>query len=1009
MTGCGQRRESFDPSFDGFSPIGPFFMVDSRRISQGAFFVLLGAAAYGQRPAPIADSVDQALVPYGISEHDITIGGQLAYIFSDQQGTDVLHVVGDFSLGFGDGAGHNLRSRDAVVWLINRTHEGRPYIHLQVFLWQDAEVREVGDTVTSGPALYVTLNTFGKIKTNVDDMAFEASSDSQVYAEASSLRTAIAAGDRRRFDEDSSFLVFDATGLSAGPGKPKVRPPIMLQFPGELHTSDVDGQRVITVIGGVYMSRGDSSAREFLEIRADMLVVFLPADETKTPLREPGKGGLGGERQEDPSDTEKSKRTTARRRRSSARQALSGAFGNIEVEAVYLEGDVIMSQGPNKIRASRLYYDFVEEKALILDAVVRTELTERGVPLSIRADEIRQLSARRFAASDAIFTTSDFHTPHYHIGAGRVELTDRTPQGSGGGRAGLRAGSFRITDATLNLHDVPVAYWPSIRGRIDSSETAIRSLRLGYSDNFGAEVETDWHLFNVMGLETPEGFDATLSLDYFSERGPAIGVDVDYERDRYYGLIRSYLMTDDGEDSLGRKRKDVPTKDVRGRLLLRHRQYLEDDWQLTLELSYISDDNFLEEFYEKEFDNDKEQETLLYLKKQRDNWAFTAHVQGRLMDSPTVTERYPDLAYFRVGQTLGGWLTWHSEYRLGVVRYRPADQTFRELLRDGEQISSGSVGRVDSRQELEAPVDVGPFRFVPFVTGRTTAWDDSPFDGGLTRSLGLAGVRGSAYLSKVSPDARSTMFDIDGIRHIVKSDIVAWLGASNRDPEDLFPFDERVEGAQGLSGIALGLRQRWQTKRGLGDNRRTVDFLTLDVEAGFFDDPDGKATTNGYTSYSRPENSIARNYINSSMIWRLNDRTALLSELNYDTNDGEIDIFNVSLAVERPPRLSYLLGYRYIEEANSNLLGFDMNYRLTEKYTMAFRELFDLARGETLDFTIAIIRKFPRWFGAVSFELDEAEDDFGISFSIWPEGLPQAALGSRRFTGLANTTSLKND
>ena len=110
------------------------------------------------------------------------------------------------------------------------------------------------------------------------------------------------------------------------------------------------------------------------------------------------------------------------------------------VEAVYLEGDVIMSQGPNKIRASRLYYDFIEERALILDAVVRTELTERGVPLSIRADEIRQLSTRRFTASDAIFTTSDFHTPHYHIGAGKVELTDRTPQGSGGGREGLRAG-----------------------------------------------------------------------------------------------------------------------------------------------------------------------------------------------------------------------------------------------------------------------------------------------------------------------------------------------------------------------------------------------------------------------------------------------------------------------------------------------------------------------------------------------------------------------------------------
>ena len=71
--------------------------------------------------------------------------------------------------------------------------------------------------------------------------------------------------------------------------------------------------------------------------------------------------------------------------------------------------------------------------------------------------------------------------------------------------------------------------------------------------------------------------------------------------------------------------------------------------------------------------------------------------------------------------------------------------------------------------------------------------------------------------------------------------------------------------------------------------------------------------------------------------------------------------------------------------------------------------MFDLDRGETLDFTIAFIRKFPRWYGAISFELDEAEDYFGVSLSLWPEGLPQTALGSRRFTGLASTTSLHNE
>ena len=273
----------------------------------------------------------------------------------------------------------------------------------------------------------------------------------------------------------------------------------------------------------------------------------------------------------------------------------------------------------------------------------------------------------------------------------------------------------------------------------------------------------------------------------------------------------------------------------------------------------------------------------------------------------------------------------------------------------------------------------------------------------------MLGVRGSTYLSRVYPDAKSSLFDIDGIRHILKPDITAWACGTNRSADDLFPFDETVEGINEADGVMLGLRQRWQTKRGPDDARRIVDFLTLDLETGFFNDASGDHITNGYTSFSRPENSITHNYVNSSLIWRVNDRTAFLSELNYDINDGGLDIFNVSLAVERAPRLSYLLGYRFIDEGNSNLLGFDMNYRLTEKHTVALRERFDLDRGRTLDFTVAFVRRMPRWFSAVSFELDEAEDDFGISFSLWPEGIPQAALGSRRFTGLANTTRIIND
>ena len=65
---------------------------------------------------------------------------------------------------------------------------------------------------------------------------------------------------------------------------------------------------------------------------------------------------------------------------------------------------------------------------------------------------------------------------------------------------------------------------------------------------------------------------------------------------------------------------------------------------------------------------------LLYLKKQQDNWAFTALLQTRLMDFLTQTERYPDLAYFKIGEPIGDRVTWYTENRLGMVRYRGAER-----------------------------------------------------------------------------------------------------------------------------------------------------------------------------------------------------------------------------------------------------------------------------------------------------------------------------------------------
>lgn len=980
---------------------------------------MAGAAAWVHaQPAPIADQPEQALLPAGISELPLSLNAKLAYLFKESDGTEVVHLLGDAELSLGTVEGQRLSAREAVIWISNQKYENRPYRHLDVFLWREAQVEEIGGTQTLAPVLFVSLDTSGPISTAVDEFAFESSAKAQAYLDGQSIREALAARREGKPIISAPLRVFDPSGLSTPQGPPEPPPVIHFQSTGEFKGPiEHEGHRLVTVIGRVYLARGVPATDQFLEIQADSAVVFLSPEGTAPRLEAIQDDGLGGKERE-PATGTKDKDAKPRRKKSPGnRQMLSAGIGDLDVEGAYLEGDVIMTVGPNMIRASRLYYDFLDNRALILDAVVRTIVPQRNIPLYVRAAEIRQLTTNHFSAEDALLTTSEFHTPHYHIGAKKVEIINRTPPV--GARGGLvAAGSFRIEDSTLNVGGIPIAYWPSVKGTLDVSETAIRNVRAGYSDDFGAEFETEWNLFSLAGLEQPEGFDASLSLDYFSERGPAIGIDADYERESYFGLMRSYLIHDSGEDSVNADQTVPPPDELRGRFLARHRDYLADDWQLTLELSYISDRNFLKEYFESEFENEKEQETLAYLKKQRDNWAFSGQLQFRILDFTTQTERLPDFSYYRIGEPLSvparlrpalDNITWFTENRLGLVRYRPAEQTFEEWLENGNTNSSDTTFRADTRQELTRAFDLGPWRMVPFTAVRGTTWSDSIDEHEIARAMAVYGVRGSTYLSRLYPESRSAFWDIDGIRHVIKADVTAWASQANVGSDELYLFDETVEGIDPIDGVSAGIRQRWQTKRGQGANRRKVDVVTVDTEIGAFSDTPGEDVTNGFMSYSRPENSIARNYVSNAVIWRMNDRTTILNELNYDLNDGDLAVANVSVAVERTPRFSYLIGYRFIDYEESNLLGFDLNYRMTEKHTIALRNAFDLDQGRNLDFTVALIRKHPRWFSAWSFEIDEAEDDFGVSFSLWPEGLEQAAIGSRRFTGLASTTRLSGD
>ncbi len=97
-----------------------------------------------------------------------------------------------------------------------------------------------------------------------------------------------------------------------------------------------------------------------------------------------------------------------------------------------------------------------------------------------------------------------------------------------------------------------------------------------------------------------------------------VGVNYNYNRrdargNDYSGYgLASYVYDRLGEDRFGADRKDIPAPHDRGRVLVRQKYSLPQDWELQFELSYLSDRNFLQEYYRDEFWAGKPQETLLY-------------------------------------------------------------------------------------------------------------------------------------------------------------------------------------------------------------------------------------------------------------------------------------------------------------------------------------------------------------------------------------------------------------
>ncbi len=701
------------------------------------------------------------------------------------------------------------------------------------------------------------------------------------------------------------------------------------------------------------------------------------------------------------------------------------------ISAIYLSGDVVMTEGQRTIRADETYYDFDKKKALAINAVMRNFDVARGVPIYVRAAQLRQLAENKFAADNITLTTSEFYLPQISLNASEVVITDTTSVDEQQNTISDRSYDAQLHEVCLKMYDKTIFYWPSLRSNLQRPDIPFKSINASYDNTWGASAETRWHLSRLLGLREPQGTDSTLMLDYYSKRGIGSGVDIEYERENYFGKLLGYIIHDTGDDDLSRhfSRKNLePPHKLRGRLRFQHRHFLPYGWQVTTELGYASDENFIEQYYRNEFNSEKEQETIVHLKRIEDNWGLSLLGKARINDFADELEELPTAEFHWTGQSLfNDKFTLYSDTQVSRLQQKIGDK--HAIMMD-----EGAFSFASHRTELDIPIQLDAFKIVPFVAG-TLGYDDRS---GFTRSLvdgtytgqpgendvwiGEAGMRVSTLpYWKVYPDVKSRLWDLNQLRHIIRPYLTAVAYTES---------DSVVEQHDILN---VGISQRLQTKRGSGNMMRTVDWMRLNTEFTWVDDSESAGTSGAdrflWNKPFVPLRAMSapgiyngdlmaglqrfemfgpkRSYIGADYIWNLSDTTAILSDINYDVRSGVVQQLNFGFSHLRWPNLSYYIGSRYLrrvqvlDEEGTNAFTFAATYALDPRYTIVFSQQFDFDYGDNIRSDITLLRRYHRLYWALTYSVDESLDRQAIAFSIWPQGVPEMALGPRRYTRLA--------
>ncbi|MDO8603620.1 MAG: LPS assembly protein LptD [Candidatus Omnitrophota bacterium] len=561
------------------------------------------------------------------------------------------------------------------------------------------------------------------------------------------------------------------------------------------------------------------------------------------------------------------------------------------------EGNVVLKTAGSELKGEKIAYNFGTKVGVILKARASS-----GGWYAF-GDKIELLANSTYRIINGYITSCGLLKPHYKIVAKTVTVDTLNNK-------------VTAKDVAVKVGDAPIAYLPKYHFNLKTEGWPTVSVIPGKKSKWGVFA------LNSYRYEMDDKNSLTFRVDERSKWGLAEGVDYKYALDGFgNGLLRTYYTNQRNVD----RNESQKGEQQRYRIQARHRWDINDHAMAIMEYHRMSDATMTKDyFYREEYNREPSPESYVYVLERQPEYSLSFLGRKRANHFQTVTERLPELRFDLKDQKL-----------FDSPVYFKTDTTFANInQKTSANANDLNVTRFDVYNKLSVPLKLLDAMSVsPFVGMR-----DTFFSRGLNddknefRSAFYTGFDLSTKFTKTyEASGRFLGVDFNKLRHSVTPTIeYKYIHQPSVDYTKLEQLDD-IDAIDQKSVFTLGLENRLQTKRKIGESLKTVDLGYLLITGDYLYKPEGMGS-----QLSNVKGDLEL----TPFSW-----LRLESDTRYDPDTRDFQTWNTDLYINRSEDWRFGLGSRYEQNKASEFTS-ELFYKLNNAWSFRTFGRYDLKEVE---------------------------------------------------------------